>query len=87
MTIESVVAALLHKYVYGPVPVSIVTLAFPLLLPQVAAVVVVDNVMEEDVFSVVVAEAVHPPAPVTVTEYVPAPMFEIFCVVAPLLQL
>ncbi len=61
-------------------------MAFPLLLPQVAAVVEVDNVIAEEVFSVVVAEAVHPPAPVTVTEYVFGAKLMMESDTAPLLQ-
>jgi hypothetical protein len=63
----AVVALLLQAYVNGPVPASTVTLAEPLLSPQVVVAEVDDNltVSEEPTLSLAVAE--HPPKPVTVT--------------------
>lgn len=63
-----------------------VTVAEPLLFPQVAPVVEADNEIPPVELTVVVADAVQFAEEVIVTVYVPAARFEIVAVVPPLLH-
>ena len=82
-----VVAPLLHRYVNGDVPLMVDVVMLPSALPQLAGVGTALIVIACDGLTVVVAMTVHPAASVTVTSYVPAARFVMFCAVDPLLQL